>query len=88
MAKKAKRKPNGHAARATVDQVRDRERQDLQRAIRHQKKIRALNRQLSSAVRAADRSLLDLYDLLNEHPSVVRYLETVTTANPAGTRPT
>jgi hypothetical protein len=55
MAKKAKRKPNGRAARATVDQVRDRERQDLQRAIRHQKKIRSLNRQLSTAIRSADR---------------------------------
>jgi hypothetical protein len=75
MAKKAKRKPNGHAARATVDQVRDRERQDLQRAIRHQKKIRSLNRQLSSAIRSADSSLIQLHDLLVDHPVVVRAID-------------
>lgn len=88
MAKKAKRKSNGHAARTAVDQARDRERQYLQRAVRHQKKLRALNRQLTSAIQAADRSIIELHSFLSAHPAIADVDQVTDAAAGATARPT
>lgn len=64
MSKRPKRKSNGAAAPSRAEQIEHERRRALQRAVREQKRIRALVGQLRRSRSATDRSLLELRDEL------------------------
>jgi len=64
MSKSPKRKPTQRRLPDQVGRARAAHEQELRRAVRHQKRIKQLNQQLTRAIKAADRSTRELHAYL------------------------